>query len=86
MTNAEIVRALQPLTAEIGSPAPSYSAVRRIASPTRRARQANPYVDEVIEKLLTGRLPDFYAVDSRLELQAPSGPREAVNRVSRAGS
>jgi hypothetical protein len=86
MTNAEIIRALQPMTVEVGRPVPSYSAVRRIAIPERRPRQPNPYLDEIIEKLLTGRLPNFYAVDLQLELQAPSGPRAALSRVRRGGS
>jgi len=86
MTTAEIVRALQPLTVEIGLPAPSYSAVRRIAAPARRpAGMRNPYVEEILEKIVTGRLPDFYRVDLQLALQAPSGPSEAISRVRRGG-
>jgi hypothetical protein len=87
MTTADIVRALQPLAVSIGLPAPSYSAVRRIAAPARRtAEGANPYVEELLEKLLTGRMPDFYRVDLQLALQAPSGAVEAISRVRRGGS
>jgi hypothetical protein len=86
LTTAEIVRALQPLTMAIGSPAPSYSAVRRIAAVARRCPPPpNPYVEELLEKLLTGRVPDFYRVDLQLALQAPSGPVEAFSRVRRGG-
>jgi hypothetical protein len=87
LTNAEIVRTLQPLAAKLGKPVPSHESVRRIALPVRqRLARPNPYVDEVVEKLLQGRLPDFYRVDSSLALQAPSGPREAISRVRRGGS
>jgi hypothetical protein len=81
LTYAEIERALQPLTAVVGMPAPSYSAVRRIAAPRPKERQPNPYLQELVEKLLTGRLPDFYRVDAMLGLEAPSGPGEALGRL-----
>ena len=87
LTNAEIVRLLQPLAAKLRKPAPSHETVRRLASPVRAtANRPNPYVEEIIGSLLTGRLPNFYAVDVQLALQAPSGPRDAINRVRRGGS
>ena len=69
MTNAEIERALQGLTARVGKPAPSYSAVRRIASGVRRPHPPNPYVEEIMTKLMTGRLPDLYRAGAIAELQ-----------------
>jgi hypothetical protein len=88
LTNAEIVRALQPLTATAEKPAPSYSAVRRIAIAARRKPKApNPYVDEIVGKLLTGRMPDLYRASLLHALQAGSGPQEPPRRrVSRARS
>jgi hypothetical protein len=87
LTNAEIVRTLQPLAAKLRAPVPSHETVRRIASPARaKAARLNPYTAEIIGSLLTGRLPNFYAVDSQLELQAPSGPCEAISRVRRGAS
>ena len=83
LTYAEIERALQPLTAVVRMAAPSYSAVRRIAAAARpRARRSNPYLEELLEKLLAGRLPDFYRVDAMLGLEAPAGPGEAIGRLA----
>jgi hypothetical protein len=74
LTDAEIVRALQPLSARLRKAPPSYSAVRRIAGPVRR-HEPNPYVDEAVTQLLAGRLPNFYYVDSVLQRQAEGRPR-----------
>ena len=69
MGNADIVRDLQRLTPRLG-PAPSYHTVRRVAALARPSDAGmNPYLDELIVKLLTGRFPDFYAVDARLEFE-----------------
>ena len=72
LTCAEIVRALQPLTATVGRPAPSYSAVRRIAAEARRSELPNPYVDEILTKLITGRMPDLYRAELLQALRARS--------------
>jgi hypothetical protein len=71
LTDAEIVRALQPLTPRVGRAAPSYFAVRRIAAAARVSdTPMNPYLDEPLTKLAPGRMPDFSCVDSFLATQA----------------
>lgn len=67
LTNAQIERELQQLTARVGKPAPSYAAVRRIANDARQAAARNPYVDEIVTKLATGRFPDLYRADAIAE-------------------
>jgi hypothetical protein len=69
--SATIVRALQPLSVAVGRPAPSYSSVARLAAPFRPVeREPDPYVDEIVTKLLAGRFPDLYKVDVLLARRA----------------
>ena len=85
--DAEIVRQLQPLTVRLGKPVPSYHAVRRIAA-LERARQLDPYVDELLTKLAQGRMPDFYGVDSLLATQSalrPGAARRGASPARRSG-
>jgi hypothetical protein len=63
LTNAEIERALQAMTGPVGKPAPSYSAVRRIAGEAREPASPNAYVEEIVTKLLMGRFPDLYRAE-----------------------
>jgi hypothetical protein len=72
-TAAEIVRALQPLTAAAGKPAPSYHAVRRIASGSRRPpRRPNAFVEEILTQLTAGRISDMYRASFLRALQLAS--------------
>ena len=72
-TAAEIVRALQPLTGAAGKPAPSYHAVRRIASSSRRPpRRPNAFVEEILTQLAAGRIPDMYRASFLRALQLAS--------------
>jgi len=80
LTNAEIERALQQLTARMGKPAPSYSAVRRIANEVRRQHVPNPYMEEIALKLATGRLPDLYWADVVAERREEEARLEAWRR------
>ena len=62
----EIVRRLQPIGAAIGKPVPSYSTALRVARDSQsRARRPNPYLEEIVEKLATGRMPNLYRADDR---------------------
>jgi hypothetical protein len=63
LTDAEIVRELQTLTPRARKAAPSYHAVRRLAGPARSRRLPNPYAEEILVKLLTGRFPDLYRAE-----------------------
>jgi hypothetical protein len=58
LTDAEIVRELQGLTALVGRPVPSYWTVRRIADTERRRlvrRDVNR--ERMLEELFAGRIP-----------------------------
>jgi hypothetical protein len=79
LTDAEIVRALQPLTGTVRKAAPSYSSVRRITVDARRpAPPPNPFVEEIVTKLMTGRMPDLYRASLLHALQAGSGPGDTA--------
>lgn len=63
---AEIVRRLQPIATAIRAPVPSYSTTLRIAREARaQGRRPSPYLEEILEKLATGRFPNLYRADGR---------------------
>jgi hypothetical protein len=67
---ADIVRSLQALSGAVGAPAPSYHSVRRITAPVRNSDSSpNPYLEEIVTKLLTGRFPDLYRVSARIAFE-----------------
>lgn len=82
ITPAEIVRRLNELSLATHTPVPSYSAVLRIAAGVPkddRTLSPNPFVEEVVTKLLTGRFPDLYRASLLLALQ--EGSPEGLSRA-----
>ena len=65
---AEIRRALGPVANRLGVPAPAYTTVRRIAITERTIADTNSEaVDQILTKLLQGRLPTPYELDQLRE-------------------
>ena len=65
---AEIRRALGPVANRLGVPAPAYTTVRRIAITERTIADTNTEaVDQILTKLLQGRLPTPYELEQLRE-------------------
>jgi len=65
---AEIRRALGPVAKRLGVPAPAYTTVRRIAITERTIADTNTEaVDQILTKLLQGRLPTPYELEQLRE-------------------
>ena len=65
---AEIRRALGPVAKRLGVPAPAYTTVRRIAITERAIADTNTKaVDQILRKLLQGRLPSPYELEQLRE-------------------
>ena len=64
LSYADIRRALRPLARHLGTPAPSYTTVRRIAITERTIADATTEATEqIVAKLLQGRLPSAHELE-----------------------
>ena len=64
LSYAELWRRLTPVAIRLGLPRPSYGSVRTIVSLVRALeRQRRPVRDDVVVKLLTGRIPSDSAIE-----------------------
>jgi hypothetical protein len=65
---ADIRRALRPLAGRIGTDAPAYTTVRRIAITERSVSDTRTEaIEQIVAKLLRGRLPTPYELEQLRE-------------------
>ena len=77
LSYAELSRRLAPVAAELGVPRPCYGTVREIVMMLREfERRRRPVRDDIVVKLLTGRVPSADQVIELVEMNTTPTWRE----------